>query len=74
MNCTQSQNMLDDYVDGSLSAIQLNDVQAHLNDCNDCRDIFTQTENVLVALKDIPVPPAKMGYEQRMLKFLKKKK
>ena len=73
MNCTQYQNMLDDYLDGSLSVIQLNNTQAHLNACNDCHDIFSQSENILAVLKDIPVPPAKLGYEQRVLSFLDKK-
>ncbi|MFV1985382.1 MAG: zf-HC2 domain-containing protein, partial [Thiohalomonadales bacterium] len=74
MNCTQSQNMLDGYIDDLLSVIQLNDVQAHLNDCNKCRGVFTQAQDLANTLKDMPIPPAKIGYEQRMLKFLEKKK
>ena len=57
MNCTQSKNLLDDYVDGSLSAILLSNVQAHLKNCNECKDVFTQANNLLIALKDMPVPP-----------------
>ena len=73
MICTQYQNMLDDYLDGSLSVIQLNNTQAHLNTCRTCRDFFNQSEKILAALKDMPVPPAKLGYEQRVLSFLDKK-
>jgi len=73
MNCTQLKNMLDDYLDGSLSAVQLMYVQSHLNCCDECQHIFTQAQNLTSALKEIPVPPAKAGYEERMLKFLSKK-
>ena len=72
MNCSQTQNMLDDYIDGDLSTIQLSHTQSHLNSCANCRHIFTESQNLVVALHDIPVPDAKMGYEQRMLSFLQK--
>lgn len=74
MNCTQSQNMLDDYIDGNLSAIQLSALEAHLKQCDACTDHFNAAQKLLVALKDIPVPPAHDGYEKRMLKFLEEKK
>ena len=73
MNCTQTQSMLDDYLDGSLSAIQLDHTQAHLNQCAECSHIFSQALALSDVLKDMPVPAAKIGYEQRMLKFLDKK-
>ena len=73
MNCTQYQNMLDDYLDGTLSTIQLNNLHIHLNKCENCSNEFSQAEEILVSLKNIPVPPAKKGYEQRMLKFLEEK-
>lgn len=73
MNCTQFQNTMDDYIDGTLSAIQLNHVQTHLNQCGKCRHIFIKALSLTAALKDMPVPSAKIGYEQRMLKFLEKK-
>ena len=72
MNCTQSNNMLDDYVDGNLSASQLTHVQSHLSTCAECRHNFTQAQNIVTAMKDIPVPPAKLGYEKRVLSFLAK--
>jgi len=73
MNCTQFKNMMDDYIDGTLSAIQLGHMQPHLNHCEKCRHFFTQAQSLAAALKDIEVPPAKTGYEQRMLKFLEEK-
>lgn len=71
MNCTQFQNMLDDYIDGSLSTIQLSHAQSHLNECEQCRETYSQANELLSAIKDIPVPPAKFGYEKRVLSFLK---
>lgn len=73
MNCTQSQNFLDDYIDGSLSATQQGHVQTHLNNCDECQHVFSLAQNLTVTLKDTPVPPAKVGYEKRMLKFLDQK-
>jgi len=73
MNCKQFNNMMDDYIDGSLSAIQLGHMQPHLNNCEKCRHLFAQAQSLTTALKDITVPPAKAGYEQRMLSFLETK-
>ncbi len=73
MNCTQSQQMLDDYLDSSLSTIQLDTLHRHLSDCDACSNIFSQAEDVLSHLRMMPVPPIREGYEQRMLKFLDKK-
>ena len=73
MNCTQFEKMLDDYIDGSLSTIQLSHAQAHLNECEHCQKMYAQANELLVALKELPVPPAKAGYEKRVLSFLENK-
>ncbi len=73
MNCTQFQSMMDDYIDSTLSTIQLSHFQAHMNQCSTCHNSFIKALSLAAALKDIPVPPVKTGYEQRMLKFLENK-
>lgn len=73
MNCTQFQNMLDDYIDGDLSTIQLSHARSHLNECEQCQESYSQANALLSALKDIPVPPARFGYEKRVLSFLEEK-
>lgn len=73
MNCTQFHNMMDDYIDGSLSAIELNHFQVHMNNCSTCRNRVIAAQNLMAALQDTPVPAAKHGYEQRVLKFLESK-
>lgn len=73
MNCNQFNKMMDDYIDGALSTIQLGHMQPHLNHCEKCRHLFTQAQSLTMALKNITVPPAKAGYEQRMLTFLENK-
>lgn len=73
MNCTQFERMLDDYLDGELSTIQLSHCQAHLNECEHCRHSYTQANKLINALKEIPVPAAKDGYEKRVLSFLDNK-
>ena len=72
MNCKQAHKMLDDYLDGSLSTIQFSTLHSHLNSCEACHDTFYQAQNLVIALKDIPVPPAKTGFEKRVLSFLDK--
>ncbi len=70
MNCTQFNKMLDNYIDGTLLTIQLSHVQSHLITCGHCQKSYTQAKELITALKDIPVPPAKAGYEKRVLSFL----
>lgn len=72
MNCTQFQSLLDDYIDGSLSTIQLSHIQSHLGGCEHCQHYYSQSTKLITALKDIPVPQARAGYEKRILSFLSK--
>lgn len=72
MNCKQAHEMLDDYLDGSLSTMQFSSLHSHLNSCDACQKDFYQAQNLVIALKDIPVPPAKTGFENRVLSFLDK--
>lgn len=73
MNCAQFQNMLDDYIDGTLTAIQFNRTQTHINECDHCQDVYAQANELLAVLKELPVPPATAGYEKRVLSFLENK-
>ena len=73
MNCTKTQILLNDYIDSALSGTQINDVQSHLDKCESCKHEYSQTLNLLAALKNLPVPEAKAGYEKRVLSFLDKK-
>ena len=41
-----------------------------LNSCDACQKAFYQAQNLVIALKDIPIPPAKTGFENRVLSFL----
>ena len=70
MNCTQSLQFVDDYLDGSLAVIQQDRLHRDLSECKDCRQYYEQANNLLTELKDIPVPPPRAGYEERMLAFL----
>lgn len=74
MRCKQYQNMLDDYLDGTLSTIQADKLHQHLNTCDSCTDKFSQAETILKSLKTMPVPTARHGYEKRVLQFLEEKK
>ena len=51
MNCTQYQNMLDDYLDRSLSPVQYENLQTHLHHCEQCNNFYKTQQNVLFSLK-----------------------
>ena len=70
MNCQQTQNMLDDYLDGNLSPIQLSHVQSHLHECGECQHVYSRAKQLATRLKDMPVEPASADFEQRMLGLL----
>ncbi len=70
MNCQQTQNMLDEYLDGNLSPIQLSHVQKHLQSCGECSHVYQQAQQLADKLRDIPVPAPRPGFEQRVLQVL----
>ena len=70
MNCQQTQNMLDDYLDGNLSPIQLSHVESHLHECGECQHVYSQAQQLATRLKDMPIEPASADFEQRMTELL----
>jgi len=74
MNCEQTQQLLDEYLDGELSGNQLDLLEAHLNECENCAHRYNEASSLLVALKQLPVPPVRDGYEEKVLSFLKHEK
>ena len=73
MQCLQVQDMVDDYLDGMLAPIQVNIISEHLTSCQDCKNYFDQADSLMLYLKDMPAPPPRDGYENRVLRFLEEK-
>ena len=74
MNCIQAQAQLDEYLDRSLSAVQQDVLQQHLDDCSACRQEFERARNIQQALFDLPVPDPGSGFSWRVFAFLHKHK
>lgn len=68
MNCEQLQRQMDDHADGLLSAGQAQALQQHAAGCDSCRQRLARQEELLQALRAMPVPPARPGFAQQALK------
>lgn len=71
MNCKEVLQQLDEYIDGELSTFQGRSLQTHLKNCDHCSQIYNQAIQLLDTLNNLSVPPARKGFEERMLTFLK---
>lgn len=65
MNCHQAQIKKDDYLDRTLSAEQTLEIQQHLHNCPQCRADFQRDEEMLSALRTLPVPPPSPDFVTR---------
>ena len=55
MNCTNIESKLIDYIDGSLTVKEANDVQNHIETCVSCKKSFDETNSLLTAFSNEPV-------------------
>jgi len=54
MTCTEIQDRLDDYVDGSLSEREFQEVELHLHDCAECRKHERALRSLLAQAEALP--------------------
>ncbi|MCP3849687.1 MAG: zf-HC2 domain-containing protein [Gammaproteobacteria bacterium] len=66
MNCEQCSNLLNDYLDGTLSDEFEEQFQKHLEQCAHCRASYNGSFILNKALKTFPVPEPDEQFEQRM--------
>ncbi len=62
MNCTQALEYRDDYIDSYLSQEEKAAVREHLNNCPQCHEAFKRDEEMLHALRALPVPAPSPGF------------
>jgi len=62
MNCGKALEYRDDYMDGYLSQEEKIAVRAHLDSCQQCHDAFKRDEDMLQALRSMPVPLPSPGF------------
>lgn len=67
MNCRKALEYRDDYIDGYLSQEEKVAVREHLDSCQQCHDAFKRDEDMLQALRALPVPAPSPGFAQRSL-------
>ncbi len=65
MNCQQSQQQLDDYLDGNLELTEEADFHLHLDACEDCRQQLQQARTLVFELKQVQVPAMRPGFAQQ---------
>ena len=61
MNCRQVVELMTDYLEGALSAVERARFEDHIAGCDGCRAYLAQlttTRKVLRKLADEPIPPA----------------
>ncbi len=59
MNCSDVENRLNDYLDGALAGGEADEVQAHLRQCQSCKQQCTSLEQILAQASSLPTetPP-----------------
>lgn len=67
MNCKELRHRLNDYLDASLDAGSIRDVEAHLASCPSCSDHLRVERLLRERLHELPVPPPPRGFSERVL-------
>lgn len=67
MNCREIDNLLQDYIDGELSAADYAMVTEHHRACADCAGKYEDALAVIDELKKIDVPPASADFASRAI-------
>ena len=67
MNCQATNNLLQDFIDGSLTGSVTKLVSAHLEECSACRESYQNTLSVIELLKNTHLPSASADFTTRVL-------
>ena len=66
MNCTDIDNLFDEYLNHDLDEKSLSDFHQHVSDCHRCARQLENAQALIAGLRSIPVPAAAQGFEQRV--------
>jgi anti-sigma factor RsiW len=67
MNCKQTQTYMHSFQDKDLNDAESAAFQLHLNGCAECREIFHKEEEIIIALRTLPVPPPSKDFVTRSI-------
>jgi hypothetical protein len=65
MNCKEIEARLDDYLDGNLSPTEQVAVERHMQACAACRAELQSRRDLLMRLRELPVPSMRPGFQAR---------
>ena len=72
MNCEQMNELLSAWLDGELSENEQRQMQAHLEQCAQCRALFEQLQALHTSFSDLEELPAPEGFAQRVMECVEK--
>lgn len=72
MDCKQTLELRDDYLDGYLGERERLQIDRHLETCPRCRREFEQEREFRQTLRSMPVPPPTADFAERVFKEAKK--
>lgn len=72
MNCEQMNELLSAWLDGELSESERRQMQAHLEQCAQCRALFEQLQALHTSFSDLEEIPAPEGFAQRVMEQVEK--
>ncbi|MEJ2061072.1 MAG: zf-HC2 domain-containing protein [Gammaproteobacteria bacterium] len=73
MNCDQAKTQLDDYLEGTLSRVDVQRLEHHLQGCVSCRGELQAMRELMDGLRHLPLPPASPGFQARVLHTARKR-
>lgn len=68
MNCEDTQELLDDYLDGALDRSVQERLQRHIDQCDACRSRVARAQALQSALQEMPVVAPSAGFHDRVLR------
>ena len=68
MNCTDFQNLIDDYSRADLSLELMADAEIHLASCSECTKYIDEYNNLMACLKAMPVTGPSEAFAERVLR------
>jgi hypothetical protein len=67
MSCETTTQYLNDFLDGSLDGLKVQDIQSHMQKCEACRRLVEREQGLRAALRDLPVPELRPDFVRSTL-------
>ncbi len=73
MNCKKVKKFLMDYIEGKLSDKLLNEMEIHIENCSDCKNLLNDFQFIIENSKKIKTPELMEDFWKEKVKFYKEK-